>query len=1315
MSWFRQSRRVAAAGIGMLALAVPIVCAGAASAGPAASPAATSPDSPVNLATPIDFAAAVAARGATVSAGAARFEVLGDGLIRMEYSPNGNFESLPTVNVLNRRFPVPSYQAAVRNGWLTIATSAATLRYRLGSGPFGPSNVAVSFRNAGQATTVSPAWQNECPYDQACDAGAAALVGPASIQTNHASYQSVAGFIAGLGQGNSAGANWTVLGAPAGPAQVTLRYANYLGALGGPAPRTIDLVVNGTDTGPVTLPPTASWDDWSTVTTDVSLTAGTNTVGVLCASGDSCNVNVDTLSLSPAGSAPPAEPVLNYLGGYTRGFDTATYGPRYSCPTGTPTATQCTAALPEMHPGLLDRAGYRLLDDTDTAVWTKDGWVEPRPPGGDVQDGYLFVYGDNYSHALQDLNQLTGPSPLLDESNFGVWYSDFFPYTTSDYENTLIPAFRANNVPLDDLSVDTDWKSPNQWDGWEWNPALFSDPQAFLKFAKSQGIDVTLNVHASIADNDPQLAATQALAGGALTDNTCFSGPCQTWDWSQGAQAESYFALHQPYESQGVDFWWLDWCCDASTVSMPGLTPDAWINHLYAMDLASKGQRGFVLSRTGSSFQNPDEVYPAGPWSGHTSTLAFTGDTWGTWNNLAFQAQLSADEASIDEPYVSNDIGSFLGPPPGNPQDDADLYARWVQLGTFQPVLRLHSSAGNRLPWDYPQPANSVAASFLRLREALVPYTYTLADQATATGLPITRPLYLDYPDQADAYTNPGEYLYGPDMLVAPVTTPGNVTTERVWFPPGTWTDWFTGATFHGPSAQTLTVPLDRMPVFVKAGGIIPEQAPMDHVGARPGAPVTLRVYPGGSSTFTVYQDAGSGTGYEKGQYSLTSIATGPGAQAAGRSCQASPDGAGAGASAGGTSAAQGPGDTVTTVVIGPSCGTYPGQPGTRSFEVDLVGLSRPHEVLLDGRPLAAGGWAYDPATGTVRVTVTGLDLTSDARVTEIGGTSVVRSEPAAVDLGIDPATPLSLSPGQTASVTTTEHNAGPGDANGTAVTLSAPSGWTVTPSAPASAGTIAAGASAAQSWTVQAPASSSASPETASLQAQASYTSAGQPVQVTAAEQAPPAAAPLPPPVVTKVTPSTTAAGTSVTLTGQNFGSSQGSSYLTLAQGGTSWGAPFDGAKLTITSWSDTSVTFNLPPSTGPFPLEPGTATITVTVDGQTSAAQTITVSGTVAPTPVISSVSPSTTTAGTAVTLTGQNFGASQGSSYLTLAQGGTSWGAPFDGAKLTITSWSDTSVTFNLPPSTGPFPIQPGTATITVTAGGQTSNPESITITP
>ena len=174
---------------------------------------------------------------------------------------------------------------------------------------------------------------------------------------------------------------------------------------------------------------------------------------------------------------------------------------------------------------------------------------------------------------------------------------------------------------------------------------------------------------------------------------------------------------------------------------------------------------------------------------------------------------------------------------------------------------------------------------------------------------------------------------------------------------------------------------------------------------------------------------------------------------------------------------------------------------------------------------------------------------------------------------------------------------------------LTAPAGWTVTPASPAPAGTIAAGASVTQSWTVRAPASSSTSPETAALTARVSYRSAGEPVQVTEAEQAPPATAPLPPAVITQVTPSSTAAGTSVTLTGQNFGASQGSSYLTLAQGGTSWGAPYDAAKLTITSWSNSSISVTLPPGTGPFPLLPGPATITVTVDGQTSNTEPITI----------------------------------------------------------------------------------------------------------
>jgi hypothetical protein len=1131
----------------------------------------------VNLATPVNFGQAIANHDATVAAGDARFEILGTGLIRLEYSPSATFEDLPTANVLDRRFPVPSFTSSTDNGWLTIRTAQATLRYRVGSGPFTPANTALSYSLNGQSQTVQPTWDWECPFGQVCQAGAAALSGGANLTANHAGYQSTAGFIQNLGQHNGATATWSVLTAPAGPATVTVRYANYIGALGGPAPRTIDLTVNGADVKTLTLPPTASWDDWSTVSTTVPLTAGTDKVGVTCGAADSCNVNVDTLSVATAGSPAPVLPTMNYLGGWTRSFDSATYGPGYSCPTGTPTASQCTAALPVMHPGLLDRAGYRLLDDTPSAEWTTAGWVQPRPSGGDVQDGYLFVYGQDYQSALQDFAQLTGPAPLLPESLFGVWYSRYYPYTTADYENSLIPAFKANNVPLDTLSVDTDWKAPNQWDGWEWNPALFPDPQAFLNFARSQGINVTLNVHSSISTSDPKLSEAESIAGHTLADYTCFIGACKVWDWSQVPQAESNFALQQPFESQGVAFWWLDWCCDNSNVSMPGLTPDNWIDHLYAQEMTNKGERGFGFGRIGTSFQNPDVVYPAGPWSARTSALPFTGDTWGTWNTLAFQAQLAPDTATIGEPYLSNDIGSFLGPPPGSPQDDSDLYARWVQLGAFQPLLRLHSSHGNRLPWDYPQPAGNVAANFLRLREALVPYTYTLADQAASTGLPMTRPLYLDYPDQAEAYTNPGEYLYGPDMLVAPVTTPGNVATETVWFPPGRWEDWFTGATFDGPSKQTLTVPLDRMPVFVKAGGIVPEQPGTLNVAAAAGKPLTVRVFSGASGQFSLYSDAGTGLGYQHGQYALTQITNEPGAAS-------------------------------STVTIGAPTGHYPGESGSRAFQVQLVDLSQPRQVSLNGQALpevspgGSDGWWYDAAGQTVTVALPASEASQALTVTQTGGSPVTRSEPAAADLTINPPTPLTLNPGQSAPVTTTIRDDGPGTLDHVSVGLTAPQGWTVTPATAQSVPSVAEGSSATQNWTVTAPASAQGA-QTAALQATASYTSAGSPQSVTVSEQAPPASAPKPPPQITNVQPASGNAGTSITVTGQNFGTSQGSSFLTLADLGTSWGAPFDGATLQITSWSDTSITFVLPAPQGPngvWHLVSGTtATVTVTVNG--------------------------------------------------------------------------------------------------------------------
>ena len=196
-----------------------------------------------------------------------------------------------------------------------------------------------------------------------------------------------------------------------------------------------------------------------------------------CASGDGCNVNIDDIAVAaPGASAAPFLPA-NPLGGYIRSYDSAngTYtSARPPARAGSP-ATPAPRTSRRWPPGLLDQSGWYLLDDSKTAVWTSDGWIAGRP-AGDVQDGYLFGYGQDYSQALSDLAELTGPATLPDESLFGNWFSQYHPYSTADYQGTILPQFEANGVSLDDLSVDTDWKSPNQWNGWGWNSVAVPRP-----------------------------------------------------------------------------------------------------------------------------------------------------------------------------------------------------------------------------------------------------------------------------------------------------------------------------------------------------------------------------------------------------------------------------------------------------------------------------------------------------------------------------------------------------------------------------------------------------------------------------------------------------------------------------------------------------------------------------------------------------------------------------------------------------------------------------------------------------------------------
>jgi alpha-glucosidase (family GH31 glycosyl hydrolase) len=353
---------------------------------------------------------------------------------------------------------------------------------------------------------------------------------------------------------------------------------------------------------------------------------------------------------------------------------------------------------------------------------------------------------------------------------------------------------------------------------------------------------------------------------------------------------------------------------------------------------------------------------------------------------LAEEVQLTPAEATIGEPYVSDDIGSYLGPPPNGPaepqsgtKDPPDLNDRWVQFGTFQPIMRLHSNDENRLPWQYPEPVSGITEDFLRLREALLPYTYTLAAQAHQDGMPITQPLYLDYPGQAQAYVHPDEYLYGSDVLVAPVITPGSDAQTSVWIPPGRWIDYFTGATFTGPSTTTVSAPLSRMPVFVRAGGIIPEQASSGGSATTSPTQLDVKVFSGAAGTFTLYEDSGSGLGYTKGQFTETQISD-------------SLDATG-----------QGQANGTSRVTIGAAHGHYPGEPARVSYRIEMIDTTAPVEVTLNGSRLESRtsgsngpGWYYEAATSTVVITTSEVPTSRALTVVMTGGAEVMRTEPTA-------------------------------------------------------------------------------------------------------------------------------------------------------------------------------------------------------------------------------------------------------------------------------------------------------------------------------
>jgi len=778
---------------------------------------------------------------AVLTDGSARFTILTPTLIRMEYAGDSVFENASTFNVINRELPIPAYKTQVKDGWLEIQTAKLLMRYKINSGTFSTDNLTVDFILNNQNVIAHP-WRAPqlSKINTICEAENAILSGGAAINSDHKNFTGT-GFVASLTKvgprvtwnmnNNLATDDYTF----------SIKYSN-----GMKDTRSISLYIDGIKSS-LTLSPTENWNEWKIVGKKINLTKGEHVIELSCNEGDTYNINIDWIAVTPiAASLPTAEPVINSnLGAWTRCFD----GQNGSC---------------QLWDGLISKDGWFLLDDSKTALMTTD-WVKERPGHSKgYQDGYFFGYGHDYKTGLSDFYKITGNPPLLPKWAFGNWFSRYYSYHDKDYINEIIPRFRKEKVPLDVLVIDTDFKSPNEWNGWSWNNNYFPDPKSFMDWTKEQGLNVLLNIHPAINSNDPYFKTANTTAKGLLKEE---GQERFFFDFSNKDHAQAYFDLHKPFNEQGVRAWWLDWCCEGAITGIKGLPKDGWINSLYAKDAKDQGLRGFAFSRIGDGYQSyGGKGQPNSAWAEHRNTIQFTGDTYLSWEMLAFEIKYTILAANIGMPYISHDLGSF-----NKDSLKDDEYMRHIQFGTFQPIFRLHSDHGIRLPWNYPNVKNQ-AQDFMRLRHALAPYIYSLSYEVSTGGMPLVRGMYFDFPDSAEAYLYATQYMFGEKMLVSPVVTPGSNTNTMVWFPEGTWTNFFTNEKVIGPIKKSISSDYTTMPVFVKAGGIIPLQPYSDYNGQIANDTLLLKVFTGDNGLFALYEDEGENLNYQSGKSSITNI-----------------------------------------------------------------------------------------------------------------------------------------------------------------------------------------------------------------------------------------------------------------------------------------------------------------------------------------------------------------------------------------------------------------------------------------------------------
>ncbi len=537
---------------------------------------------------------------------------------------------------------------------------------------------------------------------------------------------------------------------------------------------------------------------------------------------------------------------------------------------------------------------YGLFFNNTWRSWFDMGKQDPHrysfgAKGGEL-DYYVFTGGAERTPAgvLRDYTALTGRGALPPLWSLG-YHQSRWSYMNQEKVLDVAREFRQRRIPADVLYLDID-----HMDGFRvftWNPKTFPEPKKMLDSLHDQGFRAVTIVDPGIKlDENFEIYRSGRAGGhyvkkldGSELHEKVWPGICAFPDFTSQAARDWFGGLYRPALDLGIDGFWND-------MNEPGVFPPddfkgpeiplgphrtfplsarhdgdgrpgshAQYHNVYGMQMARASFEGLKKLRPE---KRPMVLTRAGFAGVQRYAAVWTGDNSPTWAGLAMTIPMLANLSVSGVPFVGADVGGFMGSP------SAELHARWMQAGALTPYFRTHSNdvSAPREPWAFGPEYERINRAAIELRYQLLPYLYTLFEENERTGAPPMRPLWFAYPNDPRAGLVEDQFLLGADLLVAPVVKEGQ-TSREVWFPKGAaWIDWWTGRRYEGGTNAKVAAPLDRLPLFIRVGAIVPLAALVQHTGEMRNAPLTLLVATGADGSGRVFQDAGEGYGYRQGQ-----------------------------------------------------------------------------------------------------------------------------------------------------------------------------------------------------------------------------------------------------------------------------------------------------------------------------------------------------------------------------------------------------------------------------------------------------------------